>query len=290
MFWPSSALSADGSAIRIWPVAAAPRRRRRRRRKLIGIERRRRRRPSSAQPRRAGPRAARLARCTAPISASTDLNARSPHRSPRPKTGDPSSPDFLRCACRRSQRRARPSYWRTVPSPPVMMRCGLRSRSVTACSMRLIERRLSCTSASTSRRPWPENRARSVGDRAEPGVQRVGDLLEGLQRLAGVGHHALGLARAEQVVDLDQDAVDAHRGLRSAAASCAGVVDRSGRYRRPASANLPVTLAMSAAALSALALAFCDVGERGAHACRIDAVEHAVDLASVLLAPSARNR
>ena len=100
------------------------------------------------------------------------------------------------------QRRARPSNCRTRLLRRTMIRCGLRPRSVTASSMRLIERRLSRTSASTLLQALVGEPRQTVGDRRPARIQRVGDLLEGLQRLAGFGHHALGLARAKQVSTL----------------------------------------------------------------------------------------
>ena len=48
---------------------------------------------------------------------------------------------------------------------------------------------------------------------AEPRVERIGDLLERPQRIARLGDQSLGFARAEQRIDLGEDAVHAHRRM-----------------------------------------------------------------------------
>ena len=99
------------------------------------------------------------------------------------------------------------------PSPPDRIRCGLRSRSVTACfdavdrTTAVLHQRFDVLQA------LPREPRQIVGDGAEARIQRIGDLLERLQRIAGIGHHAVGLPGAEQCVDLGKNAVDAHGGI-----------------------------------------------------------------------------
>ena len=110
MFWPSSALSAEGSAIRICACARLRAAAGRRRRQLIGVERRR----AAAEQ-----RAARQQQQPGTARLQHELPELQETRSPHAPLKMPAFPSHtvLRRAGRQCQRRARPSYWRTVPSP-----------------------------------------------------------------------------------------------------------------------------------------------------------------------------